>query len=176
MKFVALAAFAATASAWEQTTPGPGKNPNLDKVLEAMPTELQAMLSYVPQDYMAALIGGDAWLPTVPSDFLAIATGIPSDQRELFSSKYVEFISDVSSLLPTPADAGNGDENDANEEAKPTGSEEEESQSDEDSQSDESESDEVDSDEPESEDSSSGASLVRPIAAIAMVAAAVSYF
>ncbi|KAJ2451295.1 hypothetical protein EV183_003704 [Coemansia sp. RSA 2336] len=152
MKFIALAAFVAAASAWEQTTPGPGKNPNLDKVLEAMPTELQALLSYVPQDYMAALLGGDAWLPTVPSDFLAIATGIPDDKRDMFSSKYVEFISDVSTLLPTPADAGNGDENDANEEATPTGSEEEQ---------------------PGSED---GASLIRPAAAIAMVAAAVSYF
>ncbi|KAJ2122856.1 hypothetical protein IW147_003022 [Coemansia sp. RSA 720] len=191
MKFAAtFFTLAASAAAWSQTIPGPGVNPNLDKVLEGMPDDLVPFLGYVPQDFMNALIGGDAWLPLTPQEFLDIATGVPEESRDLFSEEYIKFISDVSSLLPSqPGQANDDDKAEDTEAPTATGSEEgEEGDLSEDEvsgdkssgkesahdHSDHSEGDDEDSD--EDSESSGASALARPIAAIAMLAAAVSYF
>ncbi|KAJ2340312.1 hypothetical protein GGF43_006443 [Coemansia sp. RSA 2618] len=193
MKFAAATlALAATAAAWKQTTPGPGVNPHLSEVLEDMPEGLVKLLNLVPQDFMNALIGGQAWLPLTPQEFLDIATDIPKESLSAFSTDYINFISTVSSLLPTPSDQKTANDEDT-EAASPTGSEEgdlpsadgDESSGDEKSgmSGDEksgmsSDDDEEKSDDVDSEDSeTSGASAIaRPIAAIAMIAAAASFF
>ncbi|KAJ2503340.1 hypothetical protein GGH96_000361 [Coemansia sp. RSA 1972] len=184
MKFAAaFFTLAASAAAWTQTTPGPGVNPNLDKVLEGMPDDLIPFLGYVPQDFMNALIGGNAWLPLTPQEFLDIATGVPEESRDLFSEEYIKFISDVSSLLPSQPGQANNDDNAEDTEAQSaTGSEEgelsEDDVSDDKSSGKESAHDHSSHSEDDDEDSesSSASALVRPIAAIAMLAAAVSYF
>ncbi|KAJ2306834.1 hypothetical protein IWW51_000364 [Coemansia sp. RSA 2702] len=190
MKFTtALAVFAASAAAWKQTTPGPGVNPELDKVLEGMPDFLVNLLSLVPQDYMNALIGGQAWLPLEPSEFLENAPGIPSSDLSEFTVEYEKFIAKVSSLLPSSEGGkatGNNDENEAA--GSPTASEEGDLPSD---ASDDAsakpsgsahESGDA-SDEPSDEDSendddstSGAAQFARPAAAAALVAAAAAFF
>ncbi|KAJ2267499.1 hypothetical protein EV176_005241 [Coemansia sp. RSA 451] len=187
MKFAAaFFALAASAAAWTQTTPGPGVNPNMDKVLEGMPKDLIPFLGYVPNKFMEALIGGKAWLPLTPQEFLDIATDVPKESRDLFSEEYIKFISEVSSLLPSQPGQNNDDDNAEDTDApSATGSEEgdlsEDEVSGDKSSGKESANDHIDSEserENEDEDSeSSGASaLARPIAAIAMLAAGVSYF
>ncbi|KAJ2145029.1 hypothetical protein IW136_001132 [Coemansia sp. RSA 678] len=189
MKFAAtFFMLAASAAAWTQTTSGPGVNPDMDKVLEGMPDDLVPFLGYVPHEFMEALIGGKAWLPLTPQEFLDIATDVPEESRNLFSEEYIKFISEVSSLLPSQPDQNNNDDKAEDTDApSATGSEEgnlsEDEVSDDMSSGKESVNDHIDNEsenenENKNKDSeSSGASaLACPIAAIAVLAAAVSYF
>ncbi|KAJ2805464.1 hypothetical protein H4R20_002087 [Coemansia guatemalensis] len=98
------AVFALALAALARAEDGPGLNPHLGEILDAMPDNLVAAMSYFPSSFINGLMDGSVWLPTEASDLLEKATGIPSDEVAAISSDYAGFISEISSLLPTPTD------------------------------------------------------------------------
>ncbi|KAJ2785873.1 hypothetical protein H4R18_000262 [Coemansia javaensis] len=116
MKFVAVvAAVAGLAAAQDK---GPGPNPNLAQILNDMDPVLVAAMQYFPESFIKGIMDGTVWLPTNADDMLAKATSLPPQSSSIISSKYVEFISKVSSLLPTPT----GKQDDDTDAPTPTGS------------------------------------------------------
>ncbi|PIA14742.1 hypothetical protein COEREDRAFT_82498 [Coemansia reversa NRRL 1564] len=133
------AVFALAIAALVRADDGPGPNPNLGEILDAMPDNLVAAMSYFPSSFINGLMDGSEWLPTNPSDLLELATGIPSDDVSAISSDYVEFISKVSSLLPTPTDGQEDDDKESSSESEPTSKSDEKTTGDSETSPDESE-------------------------------------
>ncbi|KAJ2078635.1 hypothetical protein H4R24_004335 [Coemansia sp. RSA 988] len=130
------AVFALALAALVRAEDGPGPNPHLGEILDAMPDNLVAAMSYFPSSFINGLMDGSVWLPTEASDLLALATGIPSDEVAAISSDYAGFISEISSLLPTPTDGQNDDDDDKDSsEEEETSAEESESEDSENSSS-----------------------------------------
>ncbi|KAJ2711229.1 hypothetical protein H4R19_003349 [Coemansia spiralis] len=83
-----------------------GPIPHLSEVLEKMPPEIAMNIYIFPPSYIQGIIAGSIWLPTEADEILSHATvSLPASQYSLISSKYVEFISAISTLLPKPTGA-----------------------------------------------------------------------
>ncbi|KAJ2104988.1 hypothetical protein GGF48_006357, partial [Coemansia sp. RSA 921] len=80
-------------------------NANQAKILEAMPRDLVAAMSYFPATMVSALMLGNAPLPTDAAAALALAPNMPEEERQSVSSLYDEFIAKAGPLLPTPTEA-----------------------------------------------------------------------
>ncbi|KAJ2512001.1 hypothetical protein GGI11_004894, partial [Coemansia sp. RSA 2049] len=89
-----LALFASLAAAAE--------NPNLGAILSAMPSDLAGAMTYMPADFISSLMAGEGTLPTDFGALVSMASGLPTEEVPKLSSEYVEFMSSIGSLLPTP--------------------------------------------------------------------------
>ncbi|KAJ2122855.1 hypothetical protein IW147_003021 [Coemansia sp. RSA 720] len=79
-------------------------NANQAKILDAMPRDLVAAMSYFPATMISALMLGNAPLPTDAAAALALAPNMPEEERQSVSSLYDGFIAKAGSLLPTPTE------------------------------------------------------------------------
>ncbi|KAJ2457414.1 hypothetical protein GGF42_002689 [Coemansia sp. RSA 2424] len=75
--------------------------PNLEAILALMPIDLVAAMSYFPQTFVAGVMAGAA-MPTDVSALFALAPGIPTADRPKLESEYLQFLSQVAPLMPTP--------------------------------------------------------------------------
>ncbi|KAJ2580297.1 hypothetical protein GGH95_002663 [Coemansia sp. RSA 1836] len=75
--------------------------PNLEAILALMPIDLVAVMSYFPQTFVEGVMAG-ATLPTDVSALFALAPGIPTADRPKLQSEYLQFLSQVAPLMPTP--------------------------------------------------------------------------
>ncbi|KAJ2459058.1 hypothetical protein GGF42_001695 [Coemansia sp. RSA 2424] len=75
--------------------------PNLEAILALMPIDLVAVMSYFPQTFVQGVMAG-ATLPTDVSALFALAPGIPTADRPKLQSEYLQFLSQVAPLMPTP--------------------------------------------------------------------------
>ncbi|KAJ2503341.1 hypothetical protein GGH96_000362 [Coemansia sp. RSA 1972] len=79
-------------------------NGNQAQILDAMPRDLVAAMSYFPATMVKALMLGNAPLPTDAAAALALAPNMPEEERQSVSSLYDGFIAKAGSLLPTPTE------------------------------------------------------------------------
>ncbi|KAJ2400322.1 hypothetical protein GGI23_002104 [Coemansia sp. RSA 2559] len=97
MKFTtALLTLASAAAAAENT--------NLGAILSAMPSDIAGAMTYLPSDFISSLMVGEGTLPTDFNSLVALAPGLPTSEIPHLSSEYVQFMSSISSLLPTPSE------------------------------------------------------------------------
>ncbi|KAJ2832555.1 hypothetical protein GGI24_001187 [Coemansia furcata] len=93
MKFTVVLALAAAVAAQAP--------PNLEAIMAAMPLDLVAAMTYFPPSFVQGILGGAA-LPTDVNVLFSMAPKIPMGDRPKLESEYLQFLSQIAPLMPTP--------------------------------------------------------------------------